>query len=213
MKIGLKVQDIVLIGLFNSSKFDRYTFIKNNIFKEDEILNSSIFLPDFVRIETSKCNLIINQNQLILSSKDILSNELSVILSSILNIGDELNLKASGLNFRYFIEQPFNNEELDKFINQYFYNPNNPIQMDFNDNRDASFGFYSSKDFENLRLKLDVKPVTIDSGNDNNRNIQFEFNFHKDYNISENSILELKEIIANYNIYKSESERIINKLS
>lgn len=231
MEIVLMTQDIVLIGLFNPSKFDRYTFIKNKILKEDEILDQSLFLPENVNIVTRDFNIIINPNQLIISSLNGYHKKLSEILLKILNVTEILTLNASGFNFRYFIKPIYNESEISEFVKSKFYNPNNPIQSEYF-NEDSMFGFYSSKNFKNTRMKLDVKPITINliSQNNqlvqkvtldkelsksisvNNKSVQFEFNYHKDYNISENSIGVLKELIENYQTYKSESDKIIKLL-
>ncbi len=41
--MDLRIKNIVLVGLFNPSFFDKYLFIKNGIVKEEEILDGSIF--------------------------------------------------------------------------------------------------------------------------------------------------------------------------
>ena len=212
MEIGLKIQDIVLIGLFNPSKFDRYTFIKNKIFKENDISDTSVFLPELVNIETDMFNVILNNNQLIISSKVESNNDISGVLIKVLKSIDKINLNASGFNFRYFIEPIYEDAEIDAFVKTQFYNPSNSIQSNFFNSETSSFGFYCSKDFKNTRLKLDVKPILINNIDINKKSVQFEFNFHRDYDINDDSLSELNNLIKNYNTYKLESEKIIKKI-
>ncbi len=232
MEIILINQDIVLIGLFNPSKFDRHTFIKNKILKEDEILNNSLFLPERVNVSTKDITITINPNQLIISSLSGYYKKLSEKLAKILNLADQLSLNASGFNFRYIIQPVYEEDKVNEFIRSRFFNPNNPIQSKYFSIENSMFGFYSSKDFENTRLKLDVKPITLNFisvnnklvnelplGNDSNKNIlvnnkslQFEFNYHRDYSITDNSKEILLELIDKYELYKSESDKIIDLL-
>ena len=43
MQSTLKIKNIVLVGIFNPSAFDKYFFIKNNLATEEEILPNSTF--------------------------------------------------------------------------------------------------------------------------------------------------------------------------
>lgn len=212
MDIGLKVQDIVLLGLFNPAKFDRYTFIKNKILKEEEIEQSSIFLPEIVNLQSKKFNLVINSNQIIISTNPENNVDISKFLLKFLSLFDEINLNASGFNFRYFVEPKIDNSEIESFIKKNFFNPNNKIQSQFFSDDNSTYGFYSSKDFKDTRLKLDVKPVNLNVQNLNLKSVQFEFNFHKDYDLKSNSFEKLKELLNCYIAYKNECKNIVNSL-
>ena len=212
MDIGLKVQDIVLIGLFNPAKFDRYTFIKNKIIKEEDIEHSSIFLPEIVNLESEKFKLVINSNQIIISTNPENKVDISKFLLKFLSLFVEVNLNASGFNFRYFVEPKLDNSEIDVFIKKNFFNPNNKIQSQFFNDDNSTYGFYSSKDFKDTRLKLDVKPVNLNTPNLNLKSVQFEFNFHKDYDLKDNSFEKLNELLNSYKVYKNECKNIINSL-
>src|ERR1700761_4749086 len=107
MQNSVKIKNIVLIGTFDSSIFDKHYFIKNEILKEEEILSNSSF-DSFVgpSIVTAKFNFHINGNQIIIvdlqpDSKD---NTISLFMLKFIQKSSLNNYVALGINFHWFME-------------------------------------------------------------------------------------------------------------
>lgn len=216
MNFELKIRNIVLVGLFNPLTFDKYFFIKNGIILEDQPLHNQLFLPDFVQLVTPNFNLTINNIQLVLSALNsaLESNEIAQILIRILEISRDIKIGGSGINFNWYVSDDKNAKSLPSFSKRLFFNPNNKLQNEIFNEEDATFGFYSSKNLLNTRLKLDVKPVIYKeiTQKDEEAAIQFQFNFHKDYKDSDIAKSELKELLLNYDSFRKETEKILGCL-
>ncbi|MEI8203786.1 MAG: hypothetical protein WCH34_12270 [Bacteroidota bacterium] len=225
MNTTLKIKNIVWTGILPNIEFDRYFFVKNNIFNESEILPNS----QFGRIGTTQLfttkyylssNIIANPtpgvppiNHLVLNSidpsiKDDLINEKMI---SIIKSGEIIECTGLGINFNWFITLDF--EETSHEIGKsFFYSNEIKLISRFFNTEDAEYGIYVSKDFKNSRLKLDVKPIIYQAIADpsvKNRGFNFAFNFHFDI-VNKNDYSEVIEILKKYNDFKEESELIIS---
>jgi hypothetical protein len=212
MNIDLKVKNIVLVGIFNPSLFDKYFFIKNEIVKEEEILDGSIFgVMGGMQLVCSRFHIVISLNQIIISSTnpESDSDEISGIILSFVKAGNIANVTALGINFHWFLEEK--SKSLEEISKDFFYNDKLELFKKFFNSSDSMFGAYASINFKDSRLKLDIKPNKIQ---DNNRVvvqniISFAFNFHFDIkNFSDNT--ELLHILEEYGLYREEGERIIS---
>lgn len=207
MEISLTVKNIVLIGEFQPSKFDKYYFLKNYIFEESEISEESIFTSDFVHITTKKINLTIFNNQIVLNEiEPSVDDSISLIMKKIIDTADFSGI-GFGINLHWYL---FTGNDTNEFARKYFYNEKSELNSFFKGDN-ISYGAYYSKDFGNSRLKLDIKPATvvkIDSQFEQ-RIISFSFNFHTDLKNSDfknNIYKSLSEI----NNYTSETQKIIS---
>ena len=208
MQTKLQVKNIVFVGFFEISKFDKYFFIKNNIVEENEILEGSRFdTIGGIQIFCQKFDLVITNIQLVISSK--LFNEgninISEVADSIIKAANITNLTAFGINFHWWMEDI--DQSLPNVTRELFYNSNIKLFSTFFNEKDSVFGLYASKDFKNSRLKLDVKPgklleKEIDV-------ITFTFNFHFDIkNKSDNS--EVFSALLDYDSFQEESEKMLS---
>lgn len=216
MNFELKVRNIVVVGMFNPLVFDKYFFIKNGLVPEELLSQKQVFLPDFVQVATPDFHLTINTIQMILTAPkpEVVNNDIARVLIDILEIAKEMNVVGSGINFNWFVSDDKDIKSLPAFSKRLFFNSDNKIQNQVFNEEDATFGFYSSKDVLNTRLKLDVKPIIF------KQNIQsleesavhFQFNFHKDYLQVDKSKFELIELLKQYERYRIETEKIIKLL-
>ena len=194
METSLTVKNIVLIGEFQPSKFDKYYFLKNNIFEEHEISEESLFTSDFTIVTAKGFNLTIVANQLVLNEiEPKVENTMADLVTKILSTSSFLG-SGFGINLHWYL---FSGDKTNEVAKKYFYNENSVLNTFFNE-ENVSYGTYLSKDFGNSRLKLDIKPatvVTIDSQIEQ-KIISFGFNFHTD----------LKGEDFKSNIFKSLSE-------
>ena len=86
------------------------------------------------------------------------------------------------------------------------------IYKNFLSEHDA-FGGYLSSDFEEARLKLDMKPITLDKSEEGKEKgaIHFNFNFHHDLS-KENRHESLSNYIGDWKKYYNKTEEIIEEL-
>ncbi len=207
MEISLTVKNIVLIGEFQPSKFDKYYFLKNNIFEESEISDESVFSSDYTVVVARGFNLTIVQNQIVLTEyepkfEDTMADLMSKIVSTSSFIGS-----GFGINLHWYI---FSGDNTNLLVKKYFYNEKSELNNFFND-ENVSYGTYLSKDYGNSRLKLDIKPATvvrIDSESEQ-RIISLAFNFHTDLN-NENYREEILKSLSEINDYMNETKKIVS---
>ena len=207
MDAQLVVKNIVVIGNFLPQKFDKYFFLKNNIFQEEDILEDSIFLTEFCMVQTPKMTIQITSQQLIVVDVDpIAVNDISILIKKVISYSHS-SITASGVNFHFYISDNDTSQNLSK---KYFYFENNLLNKFFLEEDKIGYGYYISKNFKDTRLKLDIKPASyIDiQKNSNQKIIQFQFNFHKDY--EENSVELFFAMVDKYNSYLEESKNIIS---
>lgn len=210
MALDLNLRNIVLVGLFDPAAFDKYSFIKNSILKEEEILPDS-FLgnPGGVQLSTGKYQLLITFNQIVLNAKDPGDNtRIHELFSKIMNFEGIRNLVAMGINFNWHLTDDSKNiHELSKDL---FYNDKVKIFGTYFGNSDARFGAYASANYKDSRLKLDIKPANIrliDGKIVNIDIINIQFNFHFDIKKGEGKA-EILKWLSEYEAYQNYSKEI-----
>ena len=224
MNTSLKIKNIVLVGITLPANMDRYFFVKNGIFKEEEIQPASIFSPGFLRIITEKYSIVSNLmanpvnpavfiNQLILTVNTPSSDDkLSEIMTSIVKSANLINCTSLGMNFHWYMNYE-GKETSHEISKKYFYSDKIKLFSDFFTTDDAHYGVYASKNIKKARLKLDVKPILyndiIPVVSIGKSAIQFGFNFHIDVDKKE-STAELIGHLSEYNEYFKESEKIMS---
>jgi hypothetical protein len=117
---------------------------------------------------------------------------------------------AIGVNVDYFME------DFDQaYSSTLFYNQSNKLFDDFRDPSEKPlFGAFLSKTFLNLRLKLDIKPITAKTfmRPSESSYLHFQCNFHKDLS-TEGAKSEIEEVISRIEEYYSYSEQLIKKIN
>jgi len=201
METTLTVRNVVLIGEFKVSNFDKYYFIKNQIFSEEEI-SKTHFSNDLSHIETNKFHLVIYSNQMILTALYPHDNDdLFDILNRMIDTGS-CNCDALGINYHYYIFSEGKTDELSKK----FFDLNNRFTNEIFNAENVSYGYYVSKDIGSARLKLDIKPSNVRRVDTDieNKVLAFIFNFHIDLKAH-----DVKESILEAPMYKSECDKIM----
>jgi hypothetical protein len=155
----LKQKNIVLAGVFNPPTFEKYFFIKHEIFTDSEILSESQFHSNLVQVLTLKYNILVLSNQIIITVLEGVSDdEIKSFLKKFLSKNVIADINLMGFNFEYVIE--FENvAKTNLFSKQTFFNSNSNIYTKSFNSEDAAFGAYMSKNFKCSRLKLDIKPA------------------------------------------------------
>lgn len=215
MNKDLDVKNIVLVGVFNPSLFDKYFFIKNEIIKEEDILPNSFTLNVGIsQLICEKFNLQVGLNQIIISSNNPSSSEdeIDKIAIKILK-AQPIEINALGLNFHWFVRD--NSKTLEQFSRECYYSDSISLFNKFFDNDNARFGVYASTDIYDSRLKLDVKPIIRQKIDNESRKLieeellQFTFNFHFDRK-SKNEVFNPEKYISNFESYKNECQKILS---
>lgn len=212
----LKIQTIVLLAHkdepgFSPGQFDKFWLNETGIIPAEEIKDDSNFSPNGAAIKSDRVNLVVLPHQVQLAStndgdfSEIATQNCLILID---NIGD-INLRGMGINFNWHIsDEDSKIEELSKKL---FYNKDSSITSKF-DQEDAKYGMYLSKNItDDIRLKLDIRPVTITNitSKVTKEIIQFNFNFHSDLK-SHDQKTQAKEILSGYEDLKKISIEILN---
>jgi hypothetical protein len=213
MKKNLVGHSVVIIntGVIPSS-FNSYWLVKNGILKEEELNNNHIFTNNIVELNGDDYILTITGNSFQIRAKDNLQDLDHCIndkLDKIIDVTTNTIYVSVGVNFNWIIEPK--DGDFKKLSRDLFFKNDSSV-FAFFDKEDATFGSYMSKDFDDARLKLDIKPIyTNQDLADKKGAIHFNFNFH--YDIPEGDRSEkLKLFIKKWNLFYNESNRIIESL-
>jgi hypothetical protein len=208
MNKQLKDKNIVLVGTFFLASFDKFFFIKNEIFSEEEIQETSVFNHDLVLLNTETIQVLINANQLIISELDPKTdnNKIVEISKKIYKYGKSISITAAGINLNwYFLGTK---DDVSDFSRKNFYIENSSLLSRFFDDKESMYGFYASSDFLKSRLKLDIKPATAKSPDvvEELNLLIFNFNYHFELNKD----LSLPTVLEDYHEYINHSTEIIS---
>lgn len=213
MTIDLKNKNIVLIGQFNPLDFDKYFFIKNGLFTEEEISPNSIFSEINAQLITKKLIVSVYIDRVQISSHSTPyedNSRVPDIASSFLRLTkDPFQLVAIGINFEWFILDI--GDSLIEISKRLFYNKEHTFFEKYFNTEDAAFGTYASKQVKDSRLKLEVKPAAVFNIKKNAQEnvLHWMFNFHIQLpkeTTSEQAISYIKD----FDFYKNESLQIIS---
>lgn len=217
MEKELKIQSIVVLAQsFNTTIFNPHWLLKHGFFKETEIQPESIFTQNLTHVVTKKYNLLVVPEQLQFNagpeSTDF-ANDIRIILLPIINKLLEIPYKAIGINLNWLVKDE--KKDIQTLTKELFFNQQSRLFAAF-ESGDPRFGAYLSKDFNNTRLKLDIKPVHINLNDNTNtvitEHILCNFNFHLDLNNPYSATEDLIQTIQAWETFKKESEKIIELL-
>lgn len=219
MQSELNFKNIVLAGVFNPAIFDKYYFIKNNVVGEDEILSSSVFDPsNTIQLISNKFSVVVIFNQIIITDSDgSSSDEIYTIAMKIIETMKnpaaiaggvvQSMLNAIGINFSWFLKDA--DEPLSKTTKKHFYNNDLELYRKYFNSDDSAFGIYASSNYQDSRLKLEIKPTLSLEHRTGSiaETIGFIFNYHFDIN---NNYQQAINVLENYETYKLHTEEIIS---
>jgi len=204
--LDLKVRNIVLIGGFNPTFFDKYFFIKNGFASEEELLKNSVFNAlGGMQLVTEAFNIVINPGQIIISAQQPSENgvKINALMKTLIEAGDLKNLRALGINFHWFLWDE--NRSYNELSKELFYNESNRMMSEVFNTDESMYGAYVSKDVKSSRLKLDIKPINAPDL----EAINFQFNFHFEIDSNSPSASTI-EYLNDYDYYADECEKIIS---
>lgn len=213
MEKSLVGHSVVIINTgINPSSFNSYWLVTNGVLEEEELSNEHIFTNQVVEINGDDYGLTITGNSFQIKAKNDISDLGKCVddkLEKIIDATSNTIYISAGVNFNWIIEPKGN--DFKKLSRDLFFKDNSDLFSCF-DESDATFGSYMSKDFDDARLKLDIKPLYLNQDSTNKKGaIHFNFNFH--YDISENDRSnKLKEFIKKWESFYREAKLIIDSL-
>lgn len=205
---GVIGQTVVIIAQsFNPSVFNQYWLINEGLIEKERILEESVFAPGLTHVVTPDFRLLVVPEQLQFTLLRPANDVCELLAKTLIKIIEKLSdvpYKAVGINFNWKIKPE---KTISQYSSELFFKNNIALFGHF-DVENARFGCYMSRDFNNARLKLDIKPVIIEEEGISNEYILFAFNFHADVN-NANSVLER---LKSWNEYWQESIKVVNLL-
>lgn len=214
IKKDLRHQSIVVLAEnFNPSIFSSYWLINNDFIKEEEIQPESIFTPNLSQVVTSNYVILITPNklELIFESEDIAFKEIIYnVLIPIIKRLKEVPYKGLGINFKWFISD--DETSIQEVSRKLFFNESSEFYT-LMDSSNARYGAYFSKDFNETRLRLDVKPINaiVKADKKNLELILYTFNFHCDLEKG-TEVDMLINLLSDWESFRNESNKIIDNI-
>jgi hypothetical protein len=211
MDIKLRIKNIVLVGLFPIQNFDKYFFIKNKIASDEEISTLSVFNAlNGVQLNTDRFQIVIQLTQLVITDlkPQENNNEIAKILETMILTAPITQITAMGINFHWYMTD--NSKPIEAFSKELFYNQDVKLLSDYFNAPDSRYGLYASANFKDARLKLDVKPSTIQEVGASSPTdlIAFIFNFHIDLIKGREGMVF--ECLSDYESYIQESKKVVS---
>jgi len=166
-----------------------------------------VFTEQAVRVSCPRYTLVVVPQNLHFTPADD-SQAQDVIQASLVPIVNSLMhtpFKAVGINFIWHLDP--GEEPIATASRRLFHKPNSAFSCEF-ESADASFGAYMSKDLDNCRLKLDLKPVRTEQ----KKLIQCAFNYHQDVD-GEGSASTIVSVLEEWQEFADISKRIATAIA
>ena len=209
----LKGQTVVILAnTFNPSIFNQYWLVSKEFIPEGDIQPASVITPGITQIMTPGFHMLVVPDQLQFNytgdEKFPFQDSLRKTLKPMMEQLKEVPYRAVGLNYVWFVSEP--EKSMPALSREMFCIDGAPLYRAFQA-EDARFGSYLSRDFGTFRLKLDVKPVTIQENESKKEFLQFAFNFHADFD-PQHGYRQLDESLNKWNECLKEASRIMDLL-
>jgi hypothetical protein len=165
---------VVLASVFNPSVFRDSWLRDAGVLEDDEPLPGFLFSDQAVHLPTARFTLTVVPPQLQFAPSDPATARPLVprIVGELVRRLPHTPLTAVGLNYVWNVDPE--DAPMPEVTRRLFLPANSPLAADFAAD-DALFGLYCSKNVDECRLRLNIKPLP-------DQKIQFSFNFHRDVN-------------------------------
>jgi len=196
---------VIAAGQFNPSIIREYWLIENGIMQPEDFRSGCVFTDMMVQVKSRQFDLAVVPGQCQISPHVPIEEQQQLIeekAGEIVNKLPHTPFTAIGLNFHWHLIPDHKN--IEALTRSLFFVNQNPFYEAF-DFEDARFGSYLSKDFNNFRMKLDVKPALMEGQKE--PFLHFGFNFHFDVP-KEQSVDAIQNALRQWDIAREESTRI-----
>jgi cellulase/cellobiase CelA1 len=215
MGIQIENQNVVIIARnFNPTIFSQLWLVKEGIISESDFIPPLVFSPFAVDFRTNQFHLLVVPDRIQLTfsqPKSENQNVLYNILGKIIKTLPHTPYVAIGFN-NNFIFTPEDQSDYAIKLKNTLIADNNPLYPNFLSD-DSRFGFYCSKNYLEMRLRLDVKPRQITSQQGmKTESITFDFNYH--YDLCEaNKVKEIESFLEKWTQTEELSKEIVSQFS
>lgn len=202
-------ENIVLLTgqSLNSGSIGEKWFVTNQLLKFEDIIDGkTVITPVVTIIHTEGLKFQILNNQFVIFIEK-LNDEISIkkameIIQKIIKDKVLTPVIAIGFNFHYITEGLKSTEEVTTKLS---FNSKNAFHSFLNKQENKRFGSYTSMDFLNSRLRIDIKPHQKEGENPENlETLNASFNFS--LNISEETdSQEIGTFLSNFESFKEHS--------
>ena len=203
---------VITAQTFNPSLFTETWLTQNNIVPADAFVGLRVFSSEVAQFQTSELQVLIVPPMMQITfgihGDDAESDLPLQIAKRTVELLPHTPYQALGLNFNFFVAPP-NGQDFNEYNHTLLGNGDNSLLQEFS-SPDTKFGRYFSKDHDEARLKLDVKPVQV--GPEKKDLLQFSFNFHHEVSQlgPEDSVMKLTQAIENWTSLHHYAKRLVN---
>lgn len=174
---------VIVAQSFNPTIFTETWLDKNDVISADSLDGERSFTQGAAQFQSKDISVLVVPAKMEISFRiHEVSGDLEIprkIPRRTIELLPHTPFSAIGLNFDFFVLQPQNQDFL-TYNRALLGTGEYPLLKEFSET-DAKFGRYFSKDYDEARLRLDIKPVKK-IGPENIDLIKFNFNFHYDLN-------------------------------
>jgi hypothetical protein len=199
---------------FNPSVTNQIWLVDNGIVLREEFETGAVFTDMFVQVPTKNFHLLIVPDNCQFAPAPHVEKQQELIgerVGKLVSILPHTPFRAIGLNFVWHLIPE--NASIEVVSRHLFGVPGSPLHGLF-DADNARFGGYLSKDSLGCRLRLDVKPIMVQTPDGQQVYlIQFAFNYHHDVAERPNAVAEIQQLLEQWNAAREESFRIVTTAS
>lgn len=188
------LQSFVIVGAYNPRNFDKHFFIKNEVIQENEMNDGTIFdAIGAIQVLSENISIIVTMNQIAVTAfNDENGNaRFFKIVQSILDVTDLTSVRAVGSNFHWGCFD--SSITLNALSKKLFFNQTNGVLNRFFNQADTLYGYYTSTNYLDSRLKLEIKPQNANPENLNTEHLLYIFNYHHEIKTNERKSDVLKQ--------------------
>lgn len=205
---------IVAARQFNPTVFSQLWLVRNGLLAEEEFGSGYIFSESFVQAATPRFLLLVVPSQLQFTPSELGEGQQELILEKVGRIVERLPhtpYVAVGLNFVWHMHDE--DSTIERLSRELFFKGESELYRRF-DAEDARFGAYLSRDVLGCRMKLDIKPVSLEESSlQEMQRLQFAFNFHRDLsNAAGDPVGLIHRMLERWDEAKAESMQIVESL-
>ncbi len=196
METAFLNNNVIVIGSFKPSNFDKLAFVERDILSSKDFDDQSVFTPEFSQIVSDNLLIQITPEKANFTFKKEI---FEVDIEKLSSLFEQSQISAFGINFQRAII--FDSEKKSK---DFFYFDGNKLNSFFDPNK-TEYGYSVTQDFGEYRLTINFKPLQLQKveKNDVFKALDVSFNFH--FNSS-----QLEDKLGNFNTYQSLTNDILN---
>lgn len=213
MSVDLVSATVVIVARqFNPSIVRDLWLVNNQLLRSDDFEQGCVYTDAFANVQSREFNLLVVPGQLQFVPKvemDLQQELVSEKVGAIVRNLPHTPYTGVGMNFTWHIRRA--EQSISDLTRGLFFVEEHPLCHEY-DVEDAKFGAYFSRNVLGCRLKLDIKPVTLETNRGEIEVLQCAFNFHRGLDPNDDVVEAIVDSLAQWNEARAQSEREINIL-